>query len=446
VVYSMTMIMLREFGGECLPPSTNCWKSRSSNRIMQQQAIAPDQRSILYQLRDGQQRMEGKMDQLVSFVQGRPVDPTIEAVTARRSSPIRLVHKPKKHTQIITHGIPCRLVFFLGGGKSGSTTIASWLKHDATSNYTLYSPNSQFLDGPKEICVGRKKSIAADLLAELDPQPASLQSCPVDRPYILDGCPSLVDPVKYRHLHNLLDRATATTAAKFIVIVRDPVDRLVSHYNDNRPPKLIRDIDAKIMNVAVVAVHHGKSNNNHTKSNSTNNGSNLRENLSLVGTLLANAIAEFGASNIMVVVNEIMKSHGQDVLDDIMDFLDLPRRKLQINAPPLNAQRPDFYSRPSPTAVAMTQRRFFNDTEYFMEQLGVSVLPWNIVYARQNVTSDRELYQKVYGGQDGAAAIIAAKPKLRVAAYQQYMESLREQPPPNDNETDEEDRVETAYV
>jgi hypothetical protein len=248
---------------------------------------------------------------------------------------------------------------------------------------------------------------------------------------------------KYRHLHDLLGRVNAITAsAKFIVIVRDPVDRLVSHYNDNRPPKIVRDIDAKIMNVAV-PIHHGKS---HTNKNSTN-GSNLRENLSLVGTLLANAVAEFGAPNIMVVVNEIMKSHGQDVLDDLTDFLDLPRRKLQISAPPLNAQRPDFYSRPSPTAVAVAQRRFFNDTEYFMDQIGVSVLPWNIVYARQNVTSDRELYQKVYHGNKDGTAVIINKPKLRVAAYKQYIESLREeQPQPNDNEADEADKVVTAHV
>ena len=45
----------------------------------------------------------------------------------------------------------CKVVTFLSGGKCGSTALASYMKHKAPS-YTVYDPNSQFVDAGKELC------------------------------------------------------------------------------------------------------------------------------------------------------------------------------------------------------------------------------------------------------------------------------------------------------
>ena len=44
-----------------------------------------------------------------------------------------------------------QVVTFLSGGKCGSTALASYMKHKAPS-YTVYDPNSQFVDAGKELC------------------------------------------------------------------------------------------------------------------------------------------------------------------------------------------------------------------------------------------------------------------------------------------------------
>ena len=52
---------------------------------------------------------------------------------------------------------PCSAVYFWGGGKAGSTTLAALLKHGYEGD--AYDPNSEFIDSPKEICWAERGQI-----------------------------------------------------------------------------------------------------------------------------------------------------------------------------------------------------------------------------------------------------------------------------------------------
>ena len=104
------------------------------------------------------------------------------------------------------------------------------------------------------------------------------------------------------------------------------------------------------------------------------------------------------------MVNEIMKDHPQEVMDDLCDFLELPRRELDLRAPPKNAlNHREVYNWPSEEAVKKTQERFWPDTKKFLQLLGVSRLPWKIVDAHANDTVP-----------------VKGPPKLKIAAFDAY--------------------------
>mmetsp|Transcript_1187 Transcript_1187/g.1854 ORF Transcript_1187/g.1854 Transcript_1187/m.1854 type:complete len:185 (+) Transcript_1187:2-556(+) len=169
------------------------------------------------------------------------------------------------------------------------------------------------------------------------------------------------------------------------MIVRDPVDRLVSHYNDNRPPRKI-DIDGKLLG--------------------TKGG--WYDGLSRYGNLLQSALQNFPQESILVVVNEIMKRYPQQVMDDICDFLHLPRRSLDLTAPPANAlNHREIYNWPSDRVVQTMQDRYWQDTQLFLNLLGIPKLPWKIVNAKTKANMTASIPQIVL-------------PQLKIAAFDAY--------------------------
>jgi hypothetical protein len=72
---------------------------------------------------------------------------------------------------------------------------------------------------------------------------------------------------------------------------------MVSHFNDNRPPKRTPDIDSKVKALP------------------------SRENLSRFGALLEGAINAIPSDRILIVITEMMKADPQAVMNDVYDFI-----------------------------------------------------------------------------------------------------------------------------
>jgi hypothetical protein len=112
---------------------------------------------------------------------------------------------------------PCESVFFWGGGKAGSTTLAQLLKHD---NSGEWDKHGQFIPLGKEVCWAFKGGHARWLYL-IDEKCSS-----GGHTFALDACPRYMSDT---HAQTILDHYPD---AKFLMLVRDPMDRLVSHLND----------------------------------------------------------------------------------------------------------------------------------------------------------------------------------------------------------------------
>jgi len=321
---SSSLMMPTRYGNNCVD---------SSNTTHHLQELQQSLINLTYQMEQQQIRLK-----------------TLETAMSQVNSPVR-----NGNYWTAEEAVSCQPVLFIGGGKAGSTTLAAWLKHSPESNYNLYSNVSGFLDSGKEICFGSaRKMTSSNFLKHFNPTPKDLNDCPPDRPYLLDGCPNMVMPQQYIRSNEFFPNA------KYIMLVRDPIDRLVSQWNDNRPPKPVKDLDLKL----------------------TSSGKD-KDKLSMYGQLFHTVVhtTKIPSNQIIVVVTELMKRHPQEVMNDVYDFLGISRRKIVKEAPPLNALRHrSVYTWPSESAVRKCQiQKFGNDTQQFLQDLGISILPWNTV-------------------------------------------------------------------
>jgi len=129
---------------------------------------------------------------------------------------------------------PCDAIYFWGGGKAGSTTLAALLKHDYDSSG--YDPSSEFIDSPKEICWAERIRMLQQRRgfgSEMD----SLSKwrgmthghkCHSEKRFVLDACP------RYNNKEQAKCIIEENPNAKFLMLIRNPVDRLVSNINDVR--------------------------------------------------------------------------------------------------------------------------------------------------------------------------------------------------------------------
>lgn len=277
------------------------------------------------------------------------------------------------HAEDTPEWAPCRPVFFVGGGKSGSTMLASWLKHSPETNYTVYTPASGFLDGPKEIGFKGKRHSGGNtssFLHYFHPTPLDIDHCPGKRQYLLDGSPKWRTCEELKSIDSTLENNT-----KFILLARDPVDRLVSLYNDNRPPRRTLDIDKKVK-----------------KKRSSYDPS-------FFGAQLHEAISAVPGDRIMVVINEIMKVEPQAVMDDVYDFLGHKRLKIKVGTHPSNCNKclTKFYTEPTEETKVQVRANFRPDAERFMELLGTNYLPWKTVETTQAIQPQTPTEIKVAG-------------------------------------------------
>ena len=130
---------------------------------------------------------------------------------------------------------PCSAVYFWGGGKAGSTTLAALLKHGYEGD--AYDPNSEFIDSPKEICWAERGQIlqrrqgfgsGLDGLSKWRAMTHGHKCHPDDKHFVLDACP------RYNTREHAELIMEEDQNAKFLMLIRNPVDRLISNINDVR--------------------------------------------------------------------------------------------------------------------------------------------------------------------------------------------------------------------
>lgn len=130
---------------------------------------------------------------------------------------------------------PCSAVYFWGGGKAGSTTLAALLKHGYEGD--AYDPNSEFIDSPKEICWAERRQIlqrrqglgsGLDGLAKWRGMTHGHRCHPGNKHFVLDACP------RYNTREHAELIIEENPNAKFLMLIRNPVDRLISNINDVR--------------------------------------------------------------------------------------------------------------------------------------------------------------------------------------------------------------------
>lgn len=187
----------------------------------------------------------------------------------------------------------CKGVYFWGSGKSGSTTLAAMLKHDYSGN--AWDSTSQFVDLEKELCwaSGRGAShqkVWQDIV------------CSGIHRFALDACP------RYRYSYEAERIIQQDPDAKFLFLVRSPIERLISHLNDDiRRGGRRFDVDTEALRLV--------------------NSSDIRWMLSQYGLVLANLLRVIKyPARVLVIQTDAMKQNPQQVLDDVTHFISADRK------------------------------------------------------------------------------------------------------------------------
>ena len=125
----------------------------------------------------------------------------------------------------------CDAAYFLGGEKAGSTTMAILLKHGPRDNYAHHDPESPFSHAGKEACwadAGRSAAARPALFYGKFPECVSKCGAGEPRRVALDACPHYTSRAQAEAI------ACVHPDTRFIMLVREPVSRVVSRYNAQR--------------------------------------------------------------------------------------------------------------------------------------------------------------------------------------------------------------------
>lgn len=119
----------------------------------------------------------------------------------------------------------CTPIFFVGGAKCGSTTLAILLKHKPGTGHT--DENGPFDRAGKEVCwrpdMGKRADGAASFAASFTARFKT--KCAPPHTFGLDACPHMRSEVAMKAM-------SAIPGSVAIFLVREPVARLQSHFNE----------------------------------------------------------------------------------------------------------------------------------------------------------------------------------------------------------------------
>ena len=308
---------------------------------------------------------------------------------------------------------PCQAVYFWGGGKAGSTTLASLIKHDYKNNG--YDPNSEFIDSPKEICWAERVPMlqqrrgfgsGVDGLSKWRGMTHGHKCHPGFKHFVLDACPR----------YNTRDHAELIMEenpnAKFLMLIRNPVDRLISHINDvRRGPavdveeavrKLLERNLARRANAAAWNRGDAESSGILRRKGLGRQGMDLLPQklghvsrvsrshweLSLYGKNLHNLLAAVPASQVLVVQTEALSRDPQQTIDDIMQFIGASKPKSVMTLHENQLQNRTSYKTISPGLRQELETAFGADQVLLLQQLGGKNFPWSWIDDGTNASND----------------------------------------------------------
>lgn len=250
----------------------------------------------------------------------------------------------------------CGNAYFIGGGKAGSTTMALLLKHSPDNNYAAHDPAGPFADAGKEVCWA--------LLGSTSPRYyfshfKGCLDCPVpagSTPRVaLDACPRYTDVDAARRI------ACVHPDTRFIMLAREPVRRLISHYNDHNIRRGVRkEPDAYMRSLIRVPIR-------------------LDYVLSDYATILSNFLSYFKPEQILVVQSEALSradENVQRIVDIVCDHLGVAHRNVSTHHSNVNSiVQKDRYIMPSNTTLHELHESFRPRVELFHKMLGAK-LDW----------------------------------------------------------------------
>jgi hypothetical protein len=308
---------------------------------------------------------------------------------------------------------PCQAVYFWGGGKAGSTTLASLIKHDYENNG--YDPNSEFIDSPKEICWAERVPMlqqrrgfgsGVDGLSKWRGMTHGHKCHPGFKHFVLDACPR----------YNTRDHAKLIMEenpnAKFLMLIRNPVDRLISHINDVRrgPAVDVEEAVRKLLerNLArradAAAWNRGDAESSGIlrrkglgrqgmdllpqKLGHVSRVSRSHWELSLYGKNLHNLLAAVPASQVLVVQTEALSRDPQQTIDDIMQFIGASKPKSVMTLRENQLQNRTSYKTISPGLRQELETAFGADQVLLLQQLGGKNFPWSWIDDGTNASND----------------------------------------------------------
>ena len=236
----------------------------------------------------------------------------------------------------------CTPLYFLGGGKAGSTTLAMLLKHGAPS-YATWDPNGQFADSGKEVCWAESGSTSRGYWRHF-------QGCTTSKRklFALDACP------RYHSDTHLRRIARVHPNAKFIMLVREPVNRIVSHLNDHALRYGVSfDFESRFKQVI-----HGKH--------------SLEWELSQYSKMLQTFLKYFDSNQILIVKTEDLNAYTKEIVSEIMKHIGGTNKEITpIESNRLNKR--SGYRRPSSSALQHARDIMRPGVEWLREHTDIHI-------------------------------------------------------------------------
>ncbi len=257
----------------------------------------------------------------------------------------------------------CRQVYFWGGGKAGSSTLFFTLTRGPGGLGNPANTGPFVRKFPKEPCQGSEWRQWEALTKDTNICRGGSDSDSFT--HILNGCPRETSVIYAQKVVNLCDDP------KFLMLIRDPVDRLVSFLNDQ--------------------VRRGGSKMNIEEAAKRPSGWGLT--LAKQGEALKNLLSVVkDPTQILIIPMESISLNGQGVIDAIMDFVDGRRWKrnetdgLHVN----NGKEGTYnYVTLSPNTTEILRNKFRQDVQ-LLESLVGKRFSWSSWARHEDTNSTRE--------------------------------------------------------
>lgn len=255
----------------------------------------------------------------------------------------------------------CTPVYFLGGAKAGTTTIAMLLKHKAP-DYQKYDPASQFADAGKEPCTAKSKFLKPAIYW------SKFKACETTERHLfaLDGCPTLY------HEYQLEQVARRHPNAKFVMMIREPLTRTLSHINIYavvNPKVKIESKDSKFYKGV-------KTVDGYATQMLEKAGSNGPRDLSHYDEIISTFLKYFDASQLLAVQMEHINDHAQEIVDDIMDHIGGQKYTVTPIQANNNGKR-EKYGRPNDELLRNLDESFADSRKNLREILNYEFTEWD---------------------------------------------------------------------